>query len=71
MSNIELAPTRKQLAFLRRLAEQTGTTFTLPRTRRQASAQIAAMLKRPASGQLELALDQQAVRGGDLVEAAG
>ncbi len=32
-----LAPTAKQLAFLRRLAHQTGTTFTLPRTRRQAS----------------------------------
>ena len=72
MSNIDPPPpTRKQLAFLRRLADQTGTTFTLPRTRRQASAQIAALLDRPVSGQLELALDQQAVRGGDLLEAGG
>jgi len=63
-------PTRKQLAFLRRLAQQTGTTFTLPASRRQASAQIAAMLKRPVSNQLELALDDVAVRGGALREAA-
>lgn len=26
-------PTRKQLAYLRSLANRTGTTFTLPRTR--------------------------------------
>jgi len=64
-----LAPTPKQLAFLR-LAHQTGTTFTLPKTRRQASGQIAALVKRPVSEQLEFALDDLAVRGGQLVEAA-
>jgi len=65
-----LAPTAKQLAFLRRLAHQTGTTFTLPRTRRHASGQIAALVKRPVSEQLEFALDDLAVRGGQLAEAA-
>ncbi len=64
------APTRKQLAYLRSLARQTGTTFTLPRTRRQASRQIAALRTRPVSDQLEFALDRIAVRGGDLPEVA-
>jgi hypothetical protein len=63
-------PTRRQLAYLRRLAQQTGTTFVLPKTRRQASRQITAMRRRPVSSQLELALDQVAVRGGDLPELA-
>jgi hypothetical protein len=62
-------PTRKQLAYLRALARRTGTTFTLPRTKRQASHQIAAMRQRPVSQQLELALDDIAVRGGELPEA--
>jgi hypothetical protein len=35
-----LAPTRKQLAYLRRLAQRAGQTFTTPRTRFQASAEI-------------------------------
>ncbi|MGD9735966.1 MAG: ArdC-like ssDNA-binding domain-containing protein [Solirubrobacterales bacterium] len=63
-------PTRKQLAYLRALARTTGTTFTLPRTRRQASRQIALMRNRPVSTQLEFALDDLAVRGGELPEAA-
>jgi exoribonuclease R len=63
-------PTRKQLAYLRALARTTGTTFTLPRSKRQASRQIAAMRQRPVSTQLELALDDVAVRGGQLPEAA-
>jgi len=63
-------PTREQLAYLRALAHRTGTTFTLPRTRREASRQIALLRDRPVSGQLELALDLTAVRGGDLPEAA-
>ncbi len=64
------APTRKQLAFLRALARRTGTTFTYPKTQRQASRQIAQLLKRPASPQLELDLDTAAIRGGDLNEQA-
>jgi hypothetical protein len=33
-------PTAKQLAYLRALAERTGQTFSSPRTRTQASAEI-------------------------------
>lgn len=69
-TQIQDPPTRKQLAYLRALANRTGTTFTLPHTKRQASRQIAQLLKRPASTQLELALDDVAIRGGDLLEAA-
>jgi hypothetical protein len=62
-------PTRKQLAYLRALARRTGTTFTPPHTKRQASRQIASLASRPPSTRLELALDDIAIRGGDLVEA--
>lgn len=64
------APTRKQLAFLRALAHRTGTTFVYPKTRRQASRQIAALLDRPLSSQLELDLDRASVHGGDLLDEA-
>lgn len=69
-ATIAQPPTRKQLAFLRSLAHATGTTFTLPRDRRQASRQIAAMLKRPVSEQLEFDLDRVAVRGGEPLDQA-
>jgi len=65
-TNSQTAPSRKQLAFLRKLAQRTGTTFTYPHTRRQASRQIAALLARPISAQLELDLDAVAVHGGEL-----
>ena len=68
-TTIQQPPTRKQLAYLRALANRTGTTFTLPRTRRQASRQIAQLIDRPVSSQLEFALDDMAVRGGELPEA--
>lgn len=38
--NPAAAPTRKQLAYLRTLAERTGQTFTYPRTKAQASGEI-------------------------------
>jgi hypothetical protein len=63
-------PTRKQLAFLRALAHRTGTTFTPPGDRRQATHRIAQMLKRPVSERHELDLDRVAVHGGDLDEEA-
>lgn len=63
-------PTRRQLAFLRALAQRTGTTFSYPQTRRDASRQIAALLRRPLSEQLELDLDRVAVRGGQLADEA-
>lgn len=69
-TQIHEPPTRKQLAYLRALARRTGTTFTLPHSKRQASRQIALMRDRPVSSQLELALDDLAVRGGELPEAA-
>ncbi len=69
-TQIQDPPTRKQLAYLRALANRTGTTFTLPHSKRQASRQIAQMIKRPLSDQLEMALDDIAVRGGDLRELA-
>jgi len=69
-TRIQQPPSRKQLAYLRALAQRTGTTFTLPRSRRQASRQIAQLIDRPVSNQLELALDDVAVRGGELPEAA-
>ena len=68
MATAAPAPTRKQLAFLRALAHRTGTTFTYPKTRREASREIAQLVGRPLSAQLELELDRTAVRGGDLVE---
>lgn len=65
-TNSQVAPSRKQLAFLRALAQRTGTTFSYPRTRGQASRQITALLARPVSAQLELDLDAVAVQGGEL-----
>lgn len=38
-------PTSRQLAYLRSLAAQTGTTFTTPRTSRQASREIDRLLR--------------------------
>ena len=70
MASAALAPTAKQLRFLRTLAQRTGTTFTYPRTRGQASRQIAALRRRPVSEQLDLDLDSVAVRGGEVREGA-
>jgi hypothetical protein len=58
------APTARQLATMRRLADLTGTTFSHPKTRREASRQIAALLRRPISDATDVALDLAAVRGG-------
>lgn len=59
-------PTPKQLALLRRLAEQSGTSFTWPRDRQHASQQIDQLQRRRNSSRLERDLDRIAVRGGDL-----
>ena len=42
-------PTRKQLSYLRALAEQTATTFTPPATKTQASQAISALKNRNRS----------------------
>jgi hypothetical protein len=58
--------TDRQLAFLRTLAHRTGTTFTPPRSRTEASRQIAILLGRGRSSRIELALDRAAIRGGEI-----
>jgi len=49
---------------MRRLAERTGTTFSPPKTRREASRQIDALKRRPISDPADVAFDLAAVRGG-------
>ncbi len=56
-------PTSRQLTYLRRLASHTGTTFTYPQTRQQASRQIRALLNRPLSSPLDRQLDQGCAEG--------
>jgi hypothetical protein len=55
----ELKPTIKQLHELRRLAQATGTSFTPPRTRRQATQQITAMRRRPNSSRIDRQLEHR------------
>jgi hypothetical protein len=47
--------------YLRQLADQTGTTFTPPATRRQASAEIARLKRRPRSARFERRDDRRTV----------
>jgi hypothetical protein len=54
-------PTGAQLRYLRQLADQTGTTFTPPATRRQASAEIARLKRRPRSVRFERRNERRAV----------
>jgi hypothetical protein len=51
-------PTIAQLNYLRALASRTGQTFTYPRTRAQASAEIARLKQVPASSQIERELER-------------
>ena len=55
-------PTRKQLAYLRALAERTGTTFSPPRTRQEASAAIERLKRRAPSPSFEAREDRRQVR---------
>jgi hypothetical protein len=57
-------PTRPQLRYLRQLAERTGSTFTPPQTRRQASAEIERLKQRSRSARLERQADRRAVTRG-------
>jgi hypothetical protein len=54
-------PTRNQLTYLRALAEQTGTTFSMPRTRGQASAEIGRLKALSRSSRHERREDRDAV----------
>ncbi len=58
------APTAKQLAYLRDLALQTGTTFSAPQTRRQASSEIERLKQLKATRGRPL----EAPRGSDRAE---
>ena len=52
-------PTAKQLAYLRALAERTGTTFSPPQTKAEASVAIARLSCRPRSGAAEARTDRR------------
>ena len=60
-------PTRKQLAYLRSLANRSGTTFTYPRTSSQASAEIKRLQGLAQSSQADRTREQRAVQR-DLAE---
>ena len=57
-------PTRKQLNYLRSLAERTGTTFAPPSTRLQARREIDRLKARTPSGRHERSEDRDAVSRG-------
>jgi len=52
-------PTRRQLAYLRSLANRTGQTFTYPRTRRQASHEIQRLEQAQPSTRTERAIERK------------
>jgi hypothetical protein len=64
MASHDSRPTARQLRYLRQLAELTGTTFTPPATRRQASHQIEALKQRSRSAGFDRREDRQAVSRG-------
>jgi hypothetical protein len=55
-------PTRKQLSYLRRLAEQTGTTFTPPAARAAAIREIDRLKARPTTPAAERRRERRAVQ---------
>ena len=56
------SPTAAQLRYLRGLAAATGTTFTLPRTRAQASREIARLKALPTESRSDQQRDVRAVQ---------
>jgi len=58
------APTPKQLTYLRRLAEATGTTFTPPTTTVEASREIDRLKRRPRQARGDVARERRAVSRG-------
>jgi Domain of unknown function (DUF4326) len=55
------SPTSKQLSYLRWLAQQTGTTFTPPRTVEEASSAIRQLRSRRRTSRGEVAREQRAI----------
>jgi hypothetical protein len=64
MTARESRPTPRQLRYLRRLAGLTGTSFTPPATRRQASREIERLSQRPRSSRNERRDDRNAINRG-------
>jgi hypothetical protein len=62
-----MKPTSRQLAYLRALAERTGTTFTPPTTSRQATSEINRLRALPRSSASERILERRQVQH-DLAE---
>ncbi len=60
----ETPPTQKQQRYLRTLAEQTGTSFTPPETRAQASREIKRLKQLGASPRHERREDRKAIADG-------
>jgi hypothetical protein len=52
-------PTRRQLNYLRALANRTGQTFTYPRTRREASREIERLKQAQPSTPIERKLERK------------
>ena len=57
-----MKPTRKQLAYLRDLAEKTATTFSYPSTSAQASAEIKRLQTQPRGARGNARRDRHAVQ---------
>jgi hypothetical protein len=57
------APTAKQQSYLRRLAMERGVSFTPPRTRAEASAEIARLKAQPRTTSTDRRRELKAVRG--------
>ena len=51
-------PTAKQLTYLRALAERTGRTFAMPRTRKDASVEIRKLKASPAESRVERRIER-------------
>jgi hypothetical protein len=64
MPQSDSKPSRRQLRYLRQLAEQTGTTFTQPATWKEASDEIDRLKKRSRSARFERQGDRRAVSRG-------
>ncbi len=64
------APTSSQQRYLRQLAEQTGTSFTPPKTRAEASREIDRLKGRSRDARSERVRDRRAVQA-DLQRGAG
>ena len=57
-----MQPTRKQLNYLRSLAQRTGQTFATPRTSAEASCEIQRLRGTPRSSTEEVVAERRAIR---------